>query len=271
MRPLLVLGWSSMPEIRLTKEAGLAWLIIDHPERRNALNPEMMQQLSVGLDEVAKDISVRAIVLTGAGDKAFASGGDISRFGETRKDFEASQESAAKRKAVFAKMGAMDKPVVSMIRGYCMGGGMALALQTDLRFASTDATFAIPAAKLGIAYGPEGIEKLVALVGSSVAKDILFSARRITADEALAMGLINKVLTTGELEAFTRDYCLTLAKNAPLSIASSKFIIEQLALPAGARDTIRITDLQRAAAESDDIKEGRAAFLEKRPAKFVGK
>jgi enoyl-CoA hydratase len=259
-----------MPEIRLSREDGIAWLVIDHPERRNALTPEMMQQLSQGLEEIASDSATRVVVIRGAGDRAFASGGDISRFGETRKDFASTQDAAAKRKAVFAQMTSMGKPVVAMIRGYCMGGGLALALQTDLRFASSDATFAIPAARLGIAYGAEGIEKLAGLVGPSVAKDILFSARRINADEALAMGLINKILPAEELETYTRSYCAALAQNAPLSIAASKFTIEQLALPPASRDVGRIEDLQRAAAESQDIVEGRTAFMEKRNPVFRG-
>jgi len=260
-----------MPEIRFTKEGALAWFVIDHPERRNALTQEMMGQLSEGLRSIADDNDVRAVVITGAGEKAFASGGDISRFGETRKDFEATQKSAAYRRAIFEQMNTLEKPVVAMIRGYCMGGGLALALEADLRFASSDATFAIPAAKLGIAYSATGIEKLAALVGPSAAKDILFSGRRIKAEEALSLGLINKVLPAEELEGFTRDYCGQLAKNAPLSIASTKFVLGQLALPVSARDYEKIAELQRAAAESEDIKEGRKAFLEKREPRFQGR
>src|SRR5690606_29425609 len=173
--------------------------------------------------------------------------------------------------AIFEKMNALDKPVITMIRGYCMGGGLAVAMETDLRFASSDSTFAIPAAKLGIAYSATGIEKLSTLVGPGAAKDILFSGRRLKADEALSLGLINRVLPPEELEAYTRDYCEQLASNAPLSIASTKFIISQLALPHASRNTARIEELQRAAAESEDLKEGRKAFMEKRKPTFHGR
>jgi len=260
----------NMPEIRLAKEGGLAWFTIDHQERHNALTQEMMGQLAEGLEDVAVDQSVRAIIITGAGEKAFASGGDISRFGETRKDFEATQKSAARRKAIFERMNSIEKPVIAMIRGYCMGGGLAVAMETDLRFASSDATFAIPAAKLGIAYTATGMEKLSSLVGISAAKDILFSGRRLKAEEALSLGLINRVLPADELEPYTREYCQQLAMNAPLSIAASKFVLTQLALPPASRDNDRILEKQRVAAESEDIKEGRKAFLEKRKPVFRG-
>lgn len=259
-----------MPEIRLERNGSIARLVIDHPERRNALTPEMMQQLGEGLDAITADTTLRAVVLTGAGDRSFASGGDISRFGETRKDYESTKLAADRRAAVFRRIADLDRPVIAMIHGYCMGGGMALALQADLRFAADDALFAIPAARLGIAYGAEGIEKLMALVGPSVTKDILFSARRIDAAEALSLGLVNRVVPKAELEAVTHDYCEQLARNAPLSMASSKLTVRQLLKPAGDRDYGAIELSQRRAAESADIVEGRTAFMEKREPQFRG-
>lgn len=260
-----------MPEIRLHREGAIAWITIDHQERLNALTPEMTDRLGEAFDEVAADRQVRAVVLTGAGSKAFASGGDVSRFEETRKDYAATQAAAARRAATNGKMVAMEKPVVAMIRGYCMGGGMALALHADLRFASSDAVLGIPAARLGIAYSVPGIEKLTELVGLSAAKDILFSGRRVKAGEAMALGLLDRVVEPDALENVTRAYCEMLAKNAPLSIRSSKVILGELSKPASRRDTQRIEQVQRDAADSEDIKEGRNAFAEKREPVFVGR
>lgn len=259
-----------MPEIRLERRDALAWLIIDHPERRNALTPEMMVQLGEHLDTISADQSYRAVVVTGAGEKSFASGGDISRFKETRKDYSTTQAAAKRRYEVFARMTHLDRPVVAMIRGYCMGGGMALALQADLRFAASDAVFAIPAARLGIAYSPTGIETLMSLVGPSAARDILYSGRRIQADEAMALGFVNRVAEPEELESLTLEYCGQLAQNAPLSMAASKLAVRELLKPAGSRDSEALEAASRRAAESADIVEGRTAFMEKRPPQFKG-
>lgn len=259
-----------MPQIRLTRDAHIGWLTIDHTERLNALTPEMMAQLGQGLDEIAADPGVRVVVLTGAGHKAFASGGDISRFSETRVDYASTQAAAARRGAVFGKLGELPKPVIAMIRGYCMGGGMALALQADLRFAAEGSVFGIPAARLGIAYGPSGVQKLMSLVGPARARDILFSARRIGAEEAERMGLLNRVLPADALEPYVRAYAASLAQNAPLSIEAAKLIVGELEKPEGARDAQAMEAVQKKAAESADIVEGRTAFMEKRNPDFRG-
>lgn len=253
-----------MPKIHLEHRDALAWIVIDHAERHNALTPEMMAELGEHIDTIEADTSLRAVVITGAGDKSFASGGDISRFKETRKDYDATRAAAARRYEVFERMNRLDRPVVAMIRGYCMGGGMALALQADLRFAAEDAVFAIPAARLGIAYSAKGIEWLMALVGPSVAKDILFSGRRIPSDEALRLGLVNRVAPGANLEQVTLDYCNTLTGNAPFSIAATKIAVGEFLRPAADRDLDAVDAAARRAAESEDINEGRTAFLEKR-------
>ncbi len=259
-----------MPEIRLTREGALAWLTIDHPERMNALTPEMMGQLDDALARIEGDRDIRAVIITGAGRKAFASGGDISRFAETRADHTQAREAGARRDAIFARLRDLPRPVVAMIHGYCMGGGLALALQADLRFAAEGAVFAIPAARLGIAYGPGGTEQLARLVGPSRAKDILLSARRFGAEEAERMGLVNRVLPPDTLEAHTRAYCGTLAGNAPISLEATKTIMAELHKPDAERDRTAIEAVMRRAADSADFVEGRTAFMEKRKPVFRG-
>lgn len=259
-----------MPEIRLTKDGATAWLTIDHQERLNALTGDMLLQLDAGMDEIEADPEIRAVVLTGAGSKAFASGGDISKFGETRKNYDQTRAAGERRSAIFGRLGTLSKPTISMIRGYCMGGGMALSLQTDLRFAAEGSTFGIPAAKLGIAYGQDGIEKLVALTGPARARDILYSARKIGAEEAERMGLINKVLPFEALEGYVREYCEMLARNAPISIANSKLVIGEVLKPRDKRDHAAMEAMQKKAADSADFVEGRTAFMEKRRPVFRG-
>jgi len=260
-----------MPEIRLSRQNATARLTIDHTERLNALTPEMLAQLVAALDEIEADAAVRSVVLTGAGEKAFASGGDISRFSDTQKDPESIARGNERRARAFGRLRDCPKPVISMIRGYCMGGGLALALETDLRFAAGGSTFGIPAARLGIVYGVGGVARLTDLVGPSRAKDILFSARRFDADEAFRIGLIDRVLPPDELEDFVAVYCDRLAENAPISVEASKVMVAQALLPEAARDHARMDAFHRRSAESADLVEGRTAFMEKRKPVFTGK
>ncbi|MGR3321633.1 MAG: enoyl-CoA hydratase [Pseudooceanicola sp.] len=259
-----------MPEIRLTRQGATAWLTIDHAERLNALTPEMLDNLVTALDEIEADAVIRSVILTGAGGKAFASGGDISRFSDTQKDAEAIRRGSERRAMSFGRLRDCPKPVISMIRGWCMGGGLALALETDLRFAAEGSTFGIPAARLGIVYGVGGVERLMALVGPSRAKDILFSARRFDAAEACRIGLVDRVLPTDALESFVTAYCERLAENAPISVSGAKAMVAQALLPEAARDHDLIAEWQRRSAESADLVEGRTAFMEKRRPVFRG-
>ena len=165
----------------------------------------------------------------------------------------------------------MEQPLSAMIYGYCLGGGLGMALNADMRFASPDAQFSVPAALRGIAYAPSGLKQLVDLVGPSAAKDIMFSARRLKADEALRIGLINRVVDAEDLEANTIAYAEVLAANAPLSMRASKYFINQLGLERSQRDEARMEAMQREAEASEDFKEATRSFVEKRKPNFQGR
>jgi len=157
-----------------------------------------------------------------------------------------------------------------MIRGYCIGGGVGLALCCDLRICSDNSKFGVPAAKLGLGYGFKGIKKLVDVVGPSFAKEIFFTARQFTAAEALTMGLVNRVLPEGELEKYVKDYAETISGNAPMTVNSVKYIVGETVKPEGERNLQKCADLVAQCFASNDYKEGRTAFMEKRKPAFTG-
>jgi enoyl-CoA hydratase/carnithine racemase len=220
---------------------------------------------------LSKDDAVRAIVYRGAGTEAFASGADISEFQEQRKDTESALRYNAQTTAAYTAIRECPKPTVAMIYGFCMGGAMAVAMACDLRFAAEGAQFGIPAARLSIIYGAEAVGQLVDLVGPAYAKDILYSARTLSAHEALAMGLIQRLLPAAELEGSTYAYLRQVADNAPLSVRGAKLTVE--AYLAGMTDDQRqrLRRLQLEAFESEDYREGTRAFLEKRTPRFQGR
>lgn len=255
--------------IQVRREAGIGWLTIDNLPRRNALSPEMWQALGEALAEFRDDAAVRCIVLTGAGDRSFAAGSDISRFEESRTTPEQVTEHRARNQRVHDLLRGLDKPSIAMIRGHCIGGGLAIALSCDLRFCTEDASFAVPAAKLGVGYELDGVRKLTHIVGPAFAKEIFFTGRRFSAAEAYGMGLVNRVLPADLLEAQVTETARAIAANAPLTIRSSKHIIGE-ALK-GQPDEALCDRLYRDCFESEDYKEGRQAFLEKRPPQFQGR
>jgi enoyl-CoA hydratase/carnithine racemase len=253
------------------KTGAIGWLIWDNPSKRNALSPGMSEDALSVIEEFEADPAVKVVVMRGSGRIAFISGGDIKSFDKTRANAEAARIAREAPGRLRRKMLELEKPLIAMIYGYCLGGGLGMALNADLRFASSDAQFSVPAALRGIAYAPEGLKSLVDLVGPSVAKDIMFSARRIKADEALRIGLINRVVDAEELEAVTVEYAETLAANAPLSIRASKFFINQLGLERAQRDEARMDAMQREAEGSEDFKEATRSFVEKRKPVFHGR
>jgi enoyl-CoA hydratase/carnithine racemase len=157
-----------------------------------------------------------------------------------------------------------------MIYGYCFGGGIEVALACDLRYCAASAQFSVPAAKLGLAYNVEGHKRLLETVGHARAREIMFLGRRYKADEALAMGLVQRVLPDGELEAFTEQVISELVANAPLSIANTKTILEEYAKSVGTPDHARMRAAMERCTRSEDYKEGRRAFMEKRKPRFKG-
>jgi enoyl-CoA hydratase/carnithine racemase len=249
----------------------IGWLIWDNPSKLNALSPGMYEDALSVIKSFAGDPAIKVVVMRGAGRKAFISGADIKSFDKTRASAEAAhaaKEAPARLRRVMLDL---EKPLIAMIYGYCLGGGLGMALNADLRFASTDSQFSVPAALRGVAYAPSGLKQLVDVVGPSVAKDIMFSGRKLKSDEALRVGLINRVVDAEELEAETVAYAETLAANAPLSIRASKYFINQVLLERAQRDEARMDAMQREAANSEDFKEATRSFIEKRKPVFVGR
>jgi enoyl-CoA hydratase/carnithine racemase len=253
------------------KEGGIGWMIYNNPARHNAVSMDMQQAVPVILDSFQKDDEVRVVVMRGAGDKAFISGADISEFETKRSTPEARRqfdEAGARAAAAFA---ALEKPLIAMIRGFCIGGGLAAAMQADIRIASEDARFGIPAARLGLGYGFAGAKALVTLVGPAFANEILFSARHFSAHEAREIGLVNRVVPGDELEKAVRELAETIAANAPLTVRAAKFAVRQAVRDRESRDLETCARLVEECFRSEDYVEGRRAFLEKRPPRFKGR
>src|ERR1700744_1425048 len=258
-------------KILKTITEGVGVVTFNKPEKRNAMSLEMWEGLGQALTELRDDPDVRVGVLFGAGDKAFVSGADISQFEKTRHNAAASEEYSKKSEAQRALLGNYPKPTISCIRGFCLGGGMQVAMMTDIRFAAEDSQFGIPAAKLGIAYGYDGLRNLVSLVGPSWARLIMYTGMRIDAAEAMRIGLIERALPDAELWASTMDIARTISGNAPLAIKAAKVTIAQVLKAPADRDMNSVKQIGIACMDSEDFREGRRAFMEKRKPQFKGK
>jgi enoyl-CoA hydratase len=257
-------------KILASVDDGIGWLTFNHPQRRNAVSLEMWQGIGDALEAFQNDESVRVVVMRGAGGKAFASGADISEFDQHRADAQQRKEYGKISGRGHHWLSHLDKPFIAMIQGFCIGGGLAIALNADVRFATPPSRFGIPAAKLGLGYEYAGTAKLARLVGPSAARDILFSARFLEPEEALRLGLINFIVADDEIEGRVRAYAATIAANAPLTIRAAKASInafERYSNSIEARDVAQLVD---ACFNSDDYKEGRRAFAEKRKPVFRG-
>ena len=255
------------------KEGSVGYLTFNNPERHNAVSLDMWEAAAGILEDFKNDPKIRVVVLNGAGGKAFVSGADISKFDSERSSKEAIDRYNVSVDKANTAVYEFPKPTIAMIRGYCIGGGVGLALCCDMRICSDNSKFGVPAAKLGLGYGYTGIKKLVDVVGPSFAKEIFYTARQFTAAEAVQMGLVNRVLPADgeELENFVKDYAETIGGNAPLTVDAVKFIVGQVVAPESRRDLQKCADLVANCFASDDYKEGRQAFMEKRKPQFKGK
>lgn len=252
-------------------EGGIGWMIFNNPAKRNAVSLEMWQAVGEILQAFAADPAIRVVVMCGAGNRAFVSGADISQFADQRATAAASERYSQISQAGRAALAALEKPLIAMIRGYALGGGLEIAMTADLRIAADDAQFGIPAGRLGIPYGYSGLKKLVDLVGPAYAKEILMTARRLDAAEAQRIGLVNRVVPVENLEATVRETCDAIIDNAPLSLTVNKATIDEILKDPAARDMNRIEELNRRCFDSADYAEGRSAFMEKRKPVWTGR
>lgn len=253
------------------KDGAIGRLIFNNPARHNAVSLDMWEGVAQIVEDFARDDSVRVIVVSGAGGRAFVSGADISEFKERRASEEAAAAYARISEGARLRLQETLKPTIAMIRGYCIGGGVGTALACDLRIAAEGSKFGIPAARLGLGYAYDGIKKLVDLVGPAHAREIFFTARQFTAEEALRMGLVNQVVPEAELETYVNDYCATIAANAPLTVRAAKVAIREALKDERARDLALCKRLVDDCFTSADYAEGRTAFMEKRKPQFTGR
>ena len=257
--------------LRVEKKGAVGWIVFDQPKKRNAINDAMWRGIPEAMQRFDADPEVRCVAFRGEGTEAFSAGADISEFEKNRANQDAvGQYDDLLDRVLHSIQGSM-KPSVAMIYGFCMGGAMGIAMACDLRFAAEGARFGIPAARLNIVYPPDAIGQLVDLIGPAYAKDILFSARTLDDREALAIGLIQRLVPADTLERVTYEYLTTVAANAPQSVRGSKQAIQFYRAGYTEERRRQLRELAREAFESEDYKEGTRAFLEKRAPRFQGR
>ena len=257
--------------LRVDKRGAVGWLVFDQPAKKNAISDAMWRAIPPAMEKFDSDPEVRCIVFRGAGTEAFAAGADISEFESVRSDRGAVAQYDDLLDRVLHSIQGSLKPSVAMIYGYCLGGGVEIALACDLRYCGASAQFGVPAARLGLGYNVEGHKRLLETVGHARAREIMFLGRRYGADEALAMGLVQRVLPDGELGRYVDGVIQTLCENAPLAIANTKTVLEEYLKVAGEPDLARMRAAIERCAHSADYIEGRRAFMEKRKPRFTGK
>ena len=250
---------------------GVGLVTFNNPEKRNAMSLDMWEGLGQALTELRDNPEVRVVILTGAGDKAFMSGADISQFEKNRHNAQASEEYSRRSDAQRALLANYPKPTIACIRGFCLGGGMQVAMLADVRIAARNSQFGIPAAKLGIAYGYDGLKHLVSLVGPSWARLLLYTGMRIDSAEAERIGLVDRVVADAQLWNATFEIARTISGNAPLAVQAAKVTIAQVLKDPDQRDMKAIRAIGTACMDSEDFREGRRAFMEKRKPHFKGR
>lgn len=258
-------------KILASSEEGIGRVVFNQPEKRNAMSVEMWEGMVTALDRFEADAAVRVVVLSGAGDKAFVSGADISQFEKNRASADAQVEYDKITSAGRRRLAAFGKPLIAQIHGFCLGGGLGIAMNSDLRIASDDAQFGIPAARLGIAYTFDMVRQLVSLVGQAHARMVLYTGERIGAAEAERIGLVNRVVPVAGLEAEVTRLARIMAANAPLTIRAAKLAVTAAIRDESARDMPALDAAIAACFDSEDYREGRRAFAEKRKPAFRGR
>lgn len=258
-------------KILRSTDGAVGIVTFNNPAKRNAISLDMWDGLAEALAAFRDDPAIGAVVLTGAGDAAFAAGADISQFEQERHNAAASEAYSRRSAEARALLGAFPKPTIASIRGFCIGGGLQVAMMADMRIAAEGSQFAIPAAKLGIAYGYDGLRNLVSLVGPAWARLILFSGMRIDAAEALRIGLVERVLPLAGCAAAVLELARTIAGNAPIAVRAAKVTIAEVLKDAGERDMALVAQVGAACMDSEDFREGRQAFMAKRPPRFTGR
>lgn len=256
-------------DILLSIEPPLAWIVVNRPAARNALTRAVWRGIAARVDSLSSNAEVRVVILRGAGEEAFMAGADITEFPAIRADARATLEYDRDTMRALHAIENLAQPTIAMINGACFGGGCSVALACDLRIAADHATLAIPAARLGLAY--PFVDNLVHTVGKGNAADILLSARALRADEALRIGLVNRVVPAAELDSVVRRYALQIAEGAPLTLAAHKAAIQEATRREAERNPARLRTLVARCFDSDDYREGVAAFIGKRKPKFFGR
>jgi len=258
------------PDLDLEIDGAIAWIVARNPARMNAYTAGMWAKIPLHVGTAECDPTVRVIVLRGAEGRAFSAGADISEFENARTGDRAAEYDRLNHEA-FAALLSATKPVIAMIHGFCLGGGLGIAACADMRLADPKAQFAIPAAKLGLGYNPRWMPPLLTLAPPAFIKEMLFTGRRFSADEARAIGLVNRIVPTEDLEATVRALATEIAANAPLTVRAAKLTIDELVRRPETPDTAKLDAAVQACFESEDYVEGRRAFLEKRKPNFAGR
>ena len=262
---------SPTERVQAWTEGATLHIRFNNPARHNALSVDMWQAIPPLLAQAERDDTIRLVVFSGAGEKAFVSGADISQFEDMRAAREAVAHYEVMAEDALMAIYRCAKPTLACIRGFCIGGGVNVAISCDIRLAADDAVFSIPAARLGLGYRLSALKNLVNLVGVGVAKDLFFTARRIDAAEAKSVGLVTRTCAPEALPELLSEYTTAMAANAPLTVHAGKRIIQEILKDDADLDKTLCQQLIRACFESEDYAEGRRAFMEKRKPVFRGK